>query len=931
MKSVVKKLLFAAILMSFASFLCADFWTITDWSYATSFDSIVNLNGTRQPGNLILDAPDIWNWEYMASLSGAQNVYDIDLTPDGAIYAATGDVNGDVFKSVNSGEIWDTTANIAQAKWIYDLLLTSDSLLYAANVKGNLSSYVAFSNNPDSEWNMGNALEHGGSYEKGVYCVVEAQNYLFCGAGFYLTTAANIYSSDKGTSNWTFKTGFTDNQILCMCAISPQTIVAGTGNSKGYVLRSYDGGENWSAVDSLNCAIEAIVGMSNGICFLGTSDGRVFASKDSGLVWTATSALTGANEISSLFIDDKGIVYAGANATGNQAKVYFSTNNGISWNVSGNFTGRSNILSQVGLKNGFLFVGTNVDASVYRAGYFVKGCLISKPFYTGTTNGSTKYGIIHWIEELTGKILNVRVRTSQDSLMSTAMPWSAGVPACTNGDSIVNSPAVNNGDPYIQYRVEFSTDDPGITLVLNELLIEYSIDTLGPKPVSAVAYDGTIQQNGIDADDYVIISFDEPTNAYHIPKDSIDYYLKLNQGSWGVVDTAYWSNVGNASDLTVELNATSTIPIGVRISPDTVIEDVWNNNAYSSVTLTGTFDDTIAPTIISACASDNIDSIQGIDGDDFVKLIFDQTTDTPLINSSNISNILRLSSGHTWAIIDSTEWAVSGKTLTVFLDTIGTPTIEVGDTISPDSSTIKDLSGNPCISPRVLVGTFGDYGPVIDSALAYEASPYIPGVDSGDYVYLYFNEKTNAPSINSGNINSILKLDNGHSWNIIIDGPPTGWNGAHTIFRVFFKDNTPTLSVGDTIYPDSITILDTLDQPCIHPIVLTGTFNPGIEETKTSYTLLPTRLNLSILPNPCANQFTISYAIPLRNSALEKSSVRLEMFDVSGRKLKTLINQTLLPGRYSLTWKSTDIKPGIYFIKITSLQNCITRKLILLR
>jgi|GEM_PF-5240866 len=919
MKSVVKKLLFAAILMSFASFLCADFWTATDWSDTTSFDSIVNLNGTRQPGNLILDAPDIWNWEYMASLSGAQNAYDMVVNPEGTIYTATGDVNGDVFESFNSGETWDTTGNILQAQWAYGLLSSSDSMLYAACVKGNYQAFVAFGSNPDSGWIS------IGIPEKAVYCLTEAENYLFGGTGNY---GANIYLSNDGGLSWIYKIGYSDDKILCIYAVTPQLLLAGTGNSKGYVIRSSDGGENWSAVDSLNCAIEAIVGMSNGICFLGTSDGRVFASKDSGLVWTATSALTGANEISSLFIDDKGIVYAGANATGNQAKVYFSTNNGISWNVSGNFTGRSNILSQVGLKNGFLFVGTNIDASVYRAGYFVRGCLISKPFYTGITNGSTKYGIVHWVEELTGKILNVRVRTAQDSLMSTAMPWSAGVPACTNGDSIVNSPAVNNGDPYIQYRVEFLTDEPGITPVLNELSIEYSIDTLGPKPVSAVAYDGTIQQNGIDNDDYVIISFDEPTNAYHIPADSIDYYLKLNQGSWGVVDTAYWSSVGNASNLTVELNATSTIPIGVRISPDTVIKDVWNNNAYSSVTLTGTFDDTIAPTIISACASDNIDSIQGIDGDDFVRVIFDQATDTPLINSSNINNVFKLSGGHIWGTIDSTVWTVSGKTLTVFLDTIGTPTIEVGDTIFPDSATIKDLSGNPCASAKIITGTFGDYGPVIDSAVAYEAIPYIPGVDSGDYVYLYFNEKTNAPTINSGNINSILKLNNGHNWNPIIDGPPTGWNGAYTIFRAFLKNNTPTISVGDTIYPDSIIILDTLDQPCIHPVVLTGTFNPGIEETKTSYTLLPRRLNLNILPNPCANQFTISYDIPLKNSIFERSSTKIALFDVSGRKVKTLVNKELFPGKYRFTYNSKNIKQGIYFIKITSRKKSLTRKLV---
>ena len=919
MKSVVKKLLFAAILMSFASFLCADFWTITDWSYATSFDSIVNLNGTRQPGNLILDAPDIRNWEYLVSLPNAQEVYDL-LSTDSFLFAATGDDSGDVFYSSDCGGHWCNTASIQGLTGVNVLFSPNDSTIFAGCTNNGSVGKVATSSIPVDYWSISSSL--GWS----VVSFAFSNSFLLCSISDW---DPKIYISYNSTEwqLWYTLDGY--SCFIDFINLGPDTIITISSPQDGIVVRSIDGGSSWNPIDTLNMNITCMEFDAFGNLFAGAQNGKIMISTDDGFNWAETTPIPNILTISSNnMVYNNSKLFVGAGINGNKGKIFFTEDNGINWDSTPVISNGKFVSSVEFCKNGFGFCGTNIDGSVYRAGYFVRGCLISKPFYTGTTNGSTKYGIVHWVEGLTGKILNVRVRTAQDSLMSTAMPWSAGVPACTNGDSIVNSPAVNNGDPYIQYRVEFETDDPGITPVLNELSIEYSIDTLGPKPVSAVAYDGTIQQNGIDDDDYVIISFDEPTNAYHIPKDSIDYYLKLNQGSWGVVDTAYWSNVGNASDLTVELNATSTIPIGVRISPDTVIEDVWNNNAYSSVTLTGTFDDTIAPTIISACASDNIDSIQGIDGDDFVRVIFDQATDTPLINSSNINNVFKLSSGHTWAIIDSTEWAVSGKTLTVFLDTIGTPTIEVGDTIFPDSATIKDLSGNPCASAKIITGTFGDYGPVIDSAVAYEAIPYIPGVDSGDYVYLYFNEETNAPAVNSGNINSILKLGNGHSWNTIIDGPPTGWNGTHTIFRVFLKDNAPTISVGDTIYPDSITILDTLDQSCIHPIVLKGTFSPGVEESKNSKITLPARLNLSVHPNPSLGRVTIYYDIPVRNSALEKSSVKLEMFDISGRKRKRLVNQDLMPGRYQFRCDYGSIKRGVYFVKITSLQKSITRKLI---
>jgi len=650
-------------------------------------------------------------------------------------------------------------------------------------------------------------------------------------------------------------------------------------------------------------------------------------SEDSGLTWTETSPLPGANSVKSLVFDDKKIIYAGANATGNQAEVYFSGDKGLSWDKSGEILGRSSILSLLGFESGFMVAGTNIDASVFRAGYFQYGHIISKPYFTGATNSSTKYGIIEWTDSLNGQIINVRVRSAEDSTMSSAPPWGTGVPSVTNGDSIVNAPFVNDGDPYIQYYVQLNTESSGITPVLKELSIEYSVDTIGPKPVSAIAYDGTIQQNGIDDDDYVVITFNEPTNAYHIPKDSIDYYLKLNQGSWSVVDTAYWSNAGNASNLIVELNATSTISVGVRISPDTVIKDMWNNNAYSSVTLTGTFDDTIPPIILSAFASDNIDSIQGIDGDDFLNLVFSQVTNKPIITAGNINSVLHLSGGHIWGSIDSTLWSGSGETLTIFLDTLGNPTVSVGDTIFPDSLTIEDESGNPCISPRVITGTFGDYGPVIKYAIAYDGIIPQNGIDKDDYVRLFFNEETNAPQIGAGNIDNVLQLSNGHTWNPIAYAQ---WNGLHSILEVRFDTTSiPTVLPGDTIYPDSSTITDLLGQPCVHPVVLTGSFSPGVEELGDSKTILPTRLNLTIQPNPARDKITIFYDVPAKN-AFSNGKIRIELFDVTGRKVKTVVSKAILPGRYSIIWQDKHIKQGIYFVKISSCCDSLIRKIILL-
>lgn len=947
----MKSVFVIMIFILFASFLCADWWTITDWSDSTTYDSILNLNGFRQPGSLILDAPDIWHWDNLFSLPSAQSVYDMVISQDTIIYAATGDQDGDVFQSSNFGETWDTTANILGAQWVYGLLSTSDSLLYAAIVKGgNYASYVARSSNPDSGWDMGDALKKSATdYEQGVYCVVEAENYLFCGTEGRITVSANIYISDKGQGNWTLKTEFNDNKVLCMYAFTPQLLLAGTGDSKGYVLRSSDAGENWIAVDTLNIAIETIIVRDDGVAFLGTSDGRVFVSQDSGLTWNSTSPIPGANEIKSLFIDDEGIIYAGANTVGNLAEVYFSEDNGLSWNTSGDITGRSNILSLLGFENGFLLAGTNIDASIFRAAYFQEGYLISKPFYTGTTNGSTKYGIIQWADSLNGQIVRVWVRTAKDDSMNSAPSWYSVFPPVANGDSINHNSAVNDGDSYIQYRVKLETQDMCITPFLNEISIEYSVDTLGPYPESAIAYDGVIQQNGIDDDDYVIITFNEPTNRCSIPKDTIDFILKLSDSThtWGNIDSVYWSDegVGNAIFLTVEVNQSCSLVVNTTvitpesdttiIPPETVIKDVWDNNVRGHIKLTGTFDDEIPPVIISAIASDSIDSIQGIDNDDFVRLIFDQETISDSITSNNIDSVLRLSGSHTWGDIDTVIWDSSGETLTIHLDTTGNPTVEVGDTIFPDSLTIKDVNENPCFSPVVITGTFGDYGPVIDSAVAYDNIIDSIGIDSDDYVLLFFNKSVNAESslIDSANIDSVLKLNiiNKHTWNPI---DTTKWIGFNNnILLVTFNPggSIPTIEPGDTIYPDSVTIIDLLGQPCIHSVVLTGSFDPGVEESNPPNFPLPVQLNLSIYPNPSRNVVTISYDIPLEHSISKKSRTKIEAFDITGRKVTTILDKDILPGKYNITLQDKTVKQGIYFIKISSGSKTLTRKLIYLR
>ncbi|TNE71316.1 T9SS type A sorting domain-containing protein [bacterium] len=75
----------------------------------------------------------------------------------------------------------------------------------------------------------------------------------------------------------------------------------------------------------------------------------------------------------------------------------------------------------------------------------------------------------------------------------------------------------------------------------------------------------------------------------------------------------------------------------------------------------------------------------------------------------------------------------------------------------------------------------------------------------------------------------------------------------------------------------------------------------------------PSRLSLSPnYPNPFNPSTTIQYEIP------NKQLVRIQVFDILGRVVQTLVNQNQLAGRYSVTFNAPHLASGIYFIRLQS-------------
>jgi hypothetical protein len=84
------------------------------------------------------------------------------------------------------------------------------------------------------------------------------------------------------------------------------------------------------------------------------------------------------------------------------------------------------------------------------------------------------------------------------------------------------------------------------------------------------------------------------------------------------------------------------------------------------------------------------------------------------------------------------------------------------------------------------------------------------------------------------------------------------------------------------------------------------------------------------VPNPFAGSTTIRYSLP---SAVH---VKLEVFDVEGRLVRVLVNESQSAGMKSAVWEGTDAEgrempSGVYFYRLSAASEERTMKMLLLK
>jgi hypothetical protein len=96
-------------------------------------------------------------------------------------------------------------------------------------------------------------------------------------------------------------------------------------------------------------------------------------------------------------------------------------------------------------------------------------------------------------------------------------------------------------------------------------------------------------------------------------------------------------------------------------------------------------------------------------------------------------------------------------------------------------------------------------------------------------------------------------------------------------------------------------------------------------------TKLPSGLNLHYsFPNPFNLSTTIRFDVP------SQIHIRLEVFNVLGNGVKTLLDEVKNAGSYSIRWNGIDgsnrcVSSGIYICKLSSDAGFVTQKIMLLK
>ena len=316
---------------------------------------------STQQNGIYKSANDGDNWqkvfeEYNSDSSAFRQIYAICSIGDILIAGGTtGLQEGGIFRSLDQGLTWELiTTGFPSGSIVYQLL-SSGVDLYARTSHGlfwspsNGDYWIAISSGISTPTGAGSGA-------------ISAEGTVLFAATYDGNEGPKTYKSTNRGTTWTNIPAMNSYYVMTLLNIGSNVFAGNIGNygmssNGGGVVRSTDGGTNWSqasiGLSGLNCM--AII--SNGTdVFAGTRyNSGIYKSGNNGANWSKSllPGTTSNNSILSM-LSTASVIYAGVNTSG----VYKSIDNGQNWTATAAIP---KPIYALGANATYLFAGTSND------------------------------------------------------------------------------------------------------------------------------------------------------------------------------------------------------------------------------------------------------------------------------------------------------------------------------------------------------------------------------------------------------------------------------------------------------------------------------------------------------------------------------------------------------------------------------------------
>ncbi len=126
------------------------------------------------------------------------------------------------------------------------------------------------------------------------------------------------------------------------------------------------------------------------------------------------------------------------------------------------------------------------------------------------------------------------------------------------------------------------------------------------------------------------------------------------------------------------------------------------------------------------------------------------------------------------------------------------------------------------------------------------------------------------------------------------------------------SDSHPNTAATNLVAPQFVS--EIFDASIAYEIIYNG-INENNQENK---------IILTNTPNPFSQFTNISFSIP------RQMQVELNIYDVTGKLIMQLMNESKVKGMYALTFKNNNLKNGVYYYQLKADKSILTRKMLII-